>query len=222
MTNEECFAHLNLKVGASEVEVKKAYKKMALKFHPDKNPSDPEGAKAQFLKIGEAYKRITDPDSFKDEDGEGEPSEEEMSAMFNMMFSEMMGGMGFGGGGGMPGGMGGMRDMMEAMMGEEIDSDDEDLMPPFGMGMAGMPAGGGRGEMEEIPMEFIMQMMGGQGGAAGGPMGGGGDLEEMLGAAMGGGMPGGGSGGGMGDMMKMMEAMGMSKSKIERSIYLYC
>lgn len=116
---EEAYSILQLSSNASESEVKTAYRKLALKMHPDKNPGDPEAHK-NFLKISEAYKRITDPDSFQDED-EGEyANEEEMMAMFSMMFAEMFGGFG-GFGGGMD-----MFDMMEMMMEAEDDEDSDD------------------------------------------------------------------------------------------------
>jgi len=51
-----------LEVGrtATDEELKKAYRKMALKFHPDKNPSDPEGAKQRFQVIQQAYDVLGD------------------------------------------------------------------------------------------------------------------------------------------------------------------
>lgn len=79
------FTRLGIEVAATEAQVRTAYKKLALKHHPDKNKGDPEAHK-EFLKISEAYKRITDPDSFKDEDDEGEMTEAEMQAMFGAMF----------------------------------------------------------------------------------------------------------------------------------------
>ena len=51
-----------MKRNADEAELKKAFKKLAIKYHPDKNPDDPEGAKEQFQKIANAYEVLGDPD----------------------------------------------------------------------------------------------------------------------------------------------------------------
>lgn len=50
---------LEIKTDASELEIKKAYRKLAIKHHPDKNPDDPE-ASARFQAIGEAYQVLSD------------------------------------------------------------------------------------------------------------------------------------------------------------------
>ncbi|XP_040002482.1 dnaJ homolog subfamily B member 1b [Xiphias gladius] len=50
---------LGIKKGASEDDIKKAYRKQALRFHPDKNKSP--GAEEKFKEIAEAYDVLSDP-----------------------------------------------------------------------------------------------------------------------------------------------------------------
>ena len=45
---------------ASDEEIKKAYRRLAMKFHPDRNPDDPE-AEARFKEAAEAYEVLRDP-----------------------------------------------------------------------------------------------------------------------------------------------------------------
>lgn len=49
------YAVLGLQKGASADEVKKAYRKMAMKWHPDKNTDKKEEAERRFKQIAEAY-----------------------------------------------------------------------------------------------------------------------------------------------------------------------
>ena len=56
---KDYYKSLGLVRGASEEDIKKAYKKMALKFHPDKNKTP--GAEEKFKEIAEAYEVLSDP-----------------------------------------------------------------------------------------------------------------------------------------------------------------
>src|ERR1700757_5090257 len=51
---------LGVERGTTDEEVKRAYRKLAVKFHPDKNPDDPH-AEEKFKELGEAYDVLIDP-----------------------------------------------------------------------------------------------------------------------------------------------------------------
>lgn len=62
-TTTECFyATLNISKSATTDEIKKAYKKLAVKWHPDKNPDNQEEASERFKQIAEAYETLSDPE----------------------------------------------------------------------------------------------------------------------------------------------------------------
>jgi len=64
MEFQDYYNILGLDRNAKEVDIKKAYRKLALKLHPDKNPENPK-AHENFLKIQEAYAVLKEPDKKK-------------------------------------------------------------------------------------------------------------------------------------------------------------
>jgi curved DNA-binding protein len=61
---------LGLNRDASEDEIKRAYRKLALQYHPDHHPDDPE-SEERFKEIGEAYAVLGDPEKRKEYDFSG-------------------------------------------------------------------------------------------------------------------------------------------------------
>jgi curved DNA-binding protein len=125
---------LEVEKGASDEEIKKSYRKLALKHHPDRNLGDPK-AEEQFKKISEAYAVLSDTQKRQEYDAYGQSgfnkrysSEDifrgtDFRSVFNEfdlggdnIFSRMFGG-GFGGGGGSPFGGG----QQQARKGQDVE-----------------------------------------------------------------------------------------------------
>src|SRR5256885_11212660 len=96
---------LGVERSATDEEVKRAYRKLAVKFHPDKNPDDPH-AEEKFKELGEAYDVLMDPDKRAAYDRFGHSAFASGGAGFGRgafhdpfeIFREVFGGGGFGGG----------------------------------------------------------------------------------------------------------------------------
>jgi curved DNA-binding protein CbpA len=56
---------LGLESNASATEIKRAYRRLALQWHPDKNPGNEKSAEAHFIRVSEAYSTLSDPNSRK-------------------------------------------------------------------------------------------------------------------------------------------------------------
>ena len=59
MSKRDFYEILGVDRGASEADIKKAYRKLAIKYHPDKNPDDAE-AESRFKEAAEAYEVLSD------------------------------------------------------------------------------------------------------------------------------------------------------------------
>ena len=115
MAKADFYETLGVARGADEKELKSAFRKMAMKYHPDRNPDD-KLAETRFKEINEAYEVLRDPQKRAAYDQFGHAAFENggggfgggaggfggggFSDIFEDLFGEMMGGRGRRGGGG--------------------------------------------------------------------------------------------------------------------------
>jgi len=118
MAKQDYYQVLGVDKSAAPEEIKRAYRRMAIKYHPDKNPGNKE-AEAKFKECAEAYEVLSDPDKRKQYDQYGHEglrgtgmhdfsrmNVEDIFSMFGFedFFGSVFGGGGGGGGGGRRGG----------------------------------------------------------------------------------------------------------------------
>ena len=167
---KDYYAILGVARDADDEAIKRAYRKQAMRHHPDRNPSNKEAAEAKFKEISEAYEVLSD---------------KQKRAIFDQVGEEgLKGGVppgsGGGGGGAGPAGMGGFP-------GGGFQ---------FSFGGPGGGSGGGGFRPQDANDIFAQFFGGGMGGMRGGRAGGGGGAAGGHPfASMFGGMGGGGGGG---------------------------
>jgi len=121
MAKRDYYDILGVEKSASDSDIKKAYRKMAVKYHPDKNPDDKE-AEAKFKEAAEAYEVLSNQDKRARYDQFGHAgmggaagggfsgggmNMEDIFEQFGDIFGGAFGGRGGGGFGGFGGGRGG-------------------------------------------------------------------------------------------------------------------
>src|ERR1051326_4583294 len=128
---------LTLTRSASKEEIKNAYRKLALQYHPDRNKSP--GAEEKFKEISEAYAVLSDDEKRKRYDTYGHVGSEEVFRGSEANFDEIFKDMGFGGG---------FRDIFEQIFGSRTGfGGGVNRGDPFGFGFS---FGGGRRKGQDL------------------------------------------------------------------------
>jgi DnaJ-class molecular chaperone len=85
MAKKDFYHVLGIERNASQEEIKKAYRKLALKYHPDRNPGNKD-AEEQFKEAAEAYEVLGDPSKRQRYDQYGHEGTSDRSPMSTTFF----------------------------------------------------------------------------------------------------------------------------------------
>jgi molecular chaperone DnaJ len=144
MAKADFYEVLGVEKGASEDDIKKAYRKLAIKYHPDKNPGD-KSAEEKFKEATQAYEVLKDPQKRAQYDQFGHAAFDQASGF---------------GGGGFGGGFGGfdLSDALRAFMNDfGGDSIFSDIFGMGGRGRRGGRGGGSRGNDLQVRLPLTLE-----------------------------------------------------------------
>jgi molecular chaperone DnaJ len=127
---------LGVPKSASKDEIKNAYRKLALQYHPDRNKA--AGSEEKFKEISEAYAVLSDEEKRKRYDTYGHVGSEEVFRGSEANFEEIFKDMGFGG----------FRDIFEQIFGSRTGFGGPTRRDPFGFGFSF--GGGGRTKGQDL------------------------------------------------------------------------
>ncbi len=137
MSKRDCYAVLGISRGAAEKEIKKAYKRLAMKYHPDRTKGN-SALEEKFKEVKEAYEILIDPNkraAFDQygHDGVNQQARGQAGGGFGDQFSDIFGDI-FGGGG-QPGGRAqqkgtDLRYNMELSLEEAVQGVKKDIIVP--------------------------------------------------------------------------------------------
>eukprot|EP00359_Climacostomum_virens_P009695 CAMPEP_0204916780 /NCGR_PEP_ID=MMETSP1397-20131031/14513_1 /ASSEMBLY_ACC=CAM_ASM_000891 /TAXON_ID=49980 /ORGANISM="Climacostomum Climacostomum virens, Strain Stock W-24" /LENGTH=487 /DNA_ID=CAMNT_0052089415 /DNA_START=173 /DNA_END=1633 /DNA_ORIENTATION=+ len=97
LAGEDYYKILGVPRNAEQAAIKKAFKKLSLKYHPDKNTDNPKAAEQMFMKIANAYDTLSDPEKRKIYDQYGEEGvkqngqQQQQNMRHNDMFNRFFG-----------------------------------------------------------------------------------------------------------------------------------
>ncbi len=141
-TKEDFYKILNVERNASDAEIKKSYRSLAMKHHPDRNVDNPVAAEEKFKQIKEAYEILSDPKKRAAYDqfghagvdqsmGGGRGGSGDFGDAFSDIFGDMFGRRG-GNGGGQQGGQRGsdLRYNLEISLEEAVAGTEQKIRIP--------------------------------------------------------------------------------------------
>jgi len=100
----DLYKRLGVERNAEIQEIKEKYRDLALKYHPDRNPTNPQHAKTQFVAVSEAYDVLSNPEKRRHYDSDStfnsRPKGVDIDSLFTyfdeFMFSHILDGLGDG------------------------------------------------------------------------------------------------------------------------------